>query len=248
MKIKKKIYQILIIHFLFFGVNSISGQQLQLKDTLITAKPWPAIIRSAIIPGWGQIYQDRLWPATLFYWSSAAYAYKSIHYGNQYVKEQKPADKTRLQKNLSILLFFYTLNLLDVTDAAFNEHPYQWSGGLFSDKPLKSPWGAVLRSSILPGWGHVYTESYWKAAGYFLTAGYLAYRIREADIVYQKNRTSSNRNERSKYSWYFGLAYLINMADAYADAYLYKFDEAVKLTVSPNLSPDVQGIALRVTF
>ena len=27
----------------------------------------------------------------------------------------------------------------------------------------KSPWGAVLRSAILPGLGQIYNQSYWKA-------------------------------------------------------------------------------------
>lgn len=235
---------------LFFsaGVNSAAGQQAIMKDSLISAEPWPAILRSAVLPGWGQIYQNRLWPAAFFYWSTAAYGYKSALYMNEYTKHHKTVDKTRLQKNLSIAVFLYTLNLLDVTDAAFKQNPYQWSGGLFSDKPLKSPWGAVLRSSILPGWGQVYTESYWKAAGYFLASSYLLYHIYEANKVYQQNRTPSRRNTRSKYSWYFGLAYLINMADAYADAYLYKFDEAVKLTVAPALSPDALGVGLNVRF
>ena len=26
----------------------------------------------------------------------------------------------------------------------------------------KSPWGAVLRSAVLPGFGQFYNESYWK--------------------------------------------------------------------------------------
>jgi len=34
---------------------------------------------------------------------------------------------------------------------------------LLSDEPLKSPWGAVARSAVLPGWGQVYNEQYWKA-------------------------------------------------------------------------------------
>ncbi len=248
MKIKNKLSQILLIFFLFLAPQILPAQQLQQKDTLIAAKPWPAILRSAVLPGWGQIYQNRLWPAAFFYWGSAAYLYKTAYYANKYKQENSAANKSSMQKNASIFLLFYMLNLIDVSDTALRRHPYQWSGGLFSDKPLKSPWGAVLRSSILPGWGQVYTESYWKAAAYFLTAGYLAYKIKEADDVYQRKRTSSNRNQRSKYSWYFGLAYLINMADAYAGAYLYKFDEAVRLTVSPHLLPDVQGIALHVSF
>ena len=26
----------------------------------------------------------------------------------------------------------------------------------------KSPWGAVWRSAVIPGWGQFYNESYWK--------------------------------------------------------------------------------------
>ena len=248
MHIKNKTFGLLLFSLLIFGANSASGQQTSLKDTLVSARPWPAILRSAVIPGWGQIYQNRLWPAAFFYWSTAVYSYKSAFYINEYHKHHKAVDKACLKKNLSIAVFLYSLNLLDAADTAFRHKPYQWVGGLFSDRPVKSPWGAVLRSSILPGWGQIYTESYWKAAGYFLTAAYLAYRIYDADRVYQSNRTPSNRNTRSKYSWYFGLAYLINMADAYAEAYLYKFDEAVKLTVVPPSSPNTWGVGLNVRF
>ncbi len=242
-----------VVLFIFFlvilaGQSNLHAQNLPLKDTLVYAEPWPAILRSAVIPGWGQMYQERLWPSALLYFSSARYVYKTISYYNKYSKSDDSNQKKKFQENLSVSLILYTLNLIDVSYAAFYKKPQQWSGGLFSDKPLKSPWGAALRSAVLPGWGQCYTESYWKAAGYFLTAGYFVYQIREADLVYQKTRTSSNRNTRSKFAWYFGLAYFINIADAYAGAYLYKFDEAVKLTVSPEITPNSSGVALNVYF
>ncbi|MEJ2104869.1 MAG: DUF5683 domain-containing protein, partial [Ignavibacteriaceae bacterium] len=42
----------------------------------------------------------------------------------------------------------------------------------------KSPWGAVLRSAIVPGLGQFYTESYWKipviwGAGALLVSGWV---------------------------------------------------------------------------
>lgn len=42
----------------------------------------------------------------------------------------------------------------------------------------KSPMGALARSLILPGWGQLYVESYWKAPlmfGGFATVGYIIY-------------------------------------------------------------------------
>jgi len=243
---KIKLLSFLII--ILFGQLNLNAQNLPLKDSVVYAEAWPAVIRSAVIPGWGQIYQERLWQSALLYFSTAAYTYKTVSYYNKYADSDDSRHKKKFQKNLKMSLILYSLNLIDVSYAAFFKKPRQWSGGLFSDRPLKSPWGAVLRSSIIPGWGQLYNEDYWKAAGYCITAGYLIYKIREADLVYQDERKPSNRNKRSKYAWYFGLAYLINMADAYAGAYLYKFDEAVKLTVSPEITPNSSGLALNVYF
>ena len=49
----------------------------------------------------------------------------------------------------------------------------------------------------------------------------------------QKYRDTGNidyRDKRITNTWYLGLAYLIVLVDAYVDAYLFKFDETIKMT------------------
>ena len=56
------------------------------------------------------------------------------------------------------------------------------------------------------------------------------------------------KDSRSRYSWYFGLAYLIMLTDAYVDAYLYKFDETIKIAVPLTWQYDTPMIGVSITF
>ncbi|MEO8398762.1 MAG: DUF5683 domain-containing protein [Ignavibacteriaceae bacterium] len=104
----------------------------------------------------------------------------------------------------------------------------------------KSPWGAVLRSAILPGLGQIYNESYikapiiwgiggglvagwiwnnnryWKYANLYATSGY-------SIDLYKRNRDFF-RDQRDLFTIYMGLAYLLNLVDAYVDAQLFDFN------------------------
>ena len=100
---------------------------------------------------------------------------------------------------------------------------------LLSDEALKSPWGAVARSAILPGWGQIYTEHYFKAALYFSINAYFVYQIYHYEMLWREDKNEAYRNKRNQNSWYFALAYLLTMVDAYVDAYLFKFDDAMKI-------------------
>lgn len=101
----------------------------------------------------------------------------------------------------------------------------------------KSPWGAVLRSAIVPGWGQIYNESYLKAPvvwGIFgaLAAGWIHYNNKYKDSrdlyittlndFYRQNR-DFYRDQRDLMGIYIGLAYFLNLVDAYVDAQLFDF-------------------------
>ncbi len=206
------------------------------------------ILKSAVVPGWGQLNQERLSEAAFFYFSSATFYYRTVFHYYWYKKSGSLTNRNYVTTNLSVALFLHTLNLLDVADTELRKKPRGWQGGLLSDKPLKSPWGAALRSAMLPGWGQTYTESYWKAAGYFAVNGFLLYKARIADRDYRATGNVDYREQRSTYSWYLGLAYLLSMADAYAGAYLYKFDEAMRLTVLPEIKQNTVTLGLHVRF
>lgn len=220
------------------------GSSAVSHDSCLSAKV--AIAKSIIIPGMGQIYQERLGYGTFFYGASAIFYYNSFFYLYRYNKTNFKNYSNKFRSNLSVALFFHLLNIIDVTDAAFNDCPMGWQGSLLSDKPVKSPWGATLRSGIFPGWGQYYNKSYFKAIGYIAVDGYLFYKIRQYDIKYRNSKNTDYRDKRSKYSWYFGVAYLLTMADAYAGAYLYKFDKSMELTILPEFDYEYIGLQLNV--
>ena len=219
-----------LVVFIFF--NSLWGQEQSAIDSLPEPTLTGALIRSALVPGWGQIYQERLVQGAVLYSAAAVYYYRTIFHWYHYQKTGSQNHLNLLRANASASLFIYLLNLIDVTDAGLHGEAHGWHGGLLDDRPLKSPWGAALRSAALPGWGQIYVETYWKAAGYFLLDAYLGYQIAVNDRKYRDTREVKYREERSRFSWYFGLAYLITVADAYAGAYLYKFDQAMQMTLT----------------
>lgn len=115
----------------------------------------------------------------------------------------------------------------------------------------KSPWGAVLRSAILPGWGQFYNHSYLKIPIIWGVLGWLGYEWYQNNKFYKQlqdlyNQTSNNgylpyktfyQDQRDLFTIYFGLAYVLNLVDAYVDAEL--FDFSVKqntMTNSPMLN------------
>ena len=122
-----------------------------------------AITRSVIIPGMGQVYQERLGHGAFFYGASLIFYYNSFFYLYRYNKTDGKNYYNKFRNNLSAALFIHFLNIIDVSDTAINDCPKGWQGALLGDKPIKSPWGAALRSGVLPGWGQLYNDSYLKA-------------------------------------------------------------------------------------
>jgi len=129
----------------------------------------------------------------------------------------------------------------------------------------KKPWKAVLFSAILPGLGQYYNESYWKipvVAGIGSYFVYVAIKnnnkfienrdLYDASITPQnpsgdtryKNLREFYRDQRDQFILYFGLLYLINLADAYVDAHLFDFDVSDKYRGGVFISPGKVGIKL----
>ncbi len=249
MKILSQIRPILVFIFLlnhFSYSQERQNEKVTIDDSCLSVPA--AITRSLLIPGMGQLYQERLGHAAFFYGTSFIFYYNTFFYLYRYDKTDHRNYYNKFRSNLSAAIFIHLLNVIDVTDASMHDCPTGWHGELLSDRPLKSPWGAVLRSAVIPGWGQLYNESYLKAVGYMIVDGYLFYKVRENDIKYRDTDKIRFRDKRSKYSWYFGIAYLLTMADAYAGAYLYKFDESMKMTVLPVIERKFYGIQLNVKF
>jgi hypothetical protein len=199
------------------------------SDTLKTSL-WPALIRSAIIPGWGQIEQEHPGRAVIFYGLSLACLYNIAYNYQWYQKTNDYSNKIKMRRFTIAFLQVYAINLADIIESHAAGADKPWPQDLFSDIPAKSPWGAVARSAILPGWGQCYNESYVKSVIAFAACFYFGSQIYNNEQKYKNTGDIQYRDERITNSWYFGLAYFLVMVDAYIDAYLYKFDEAVRLS------------------
>jgi len=120
----------------------------------------------------------------------------------------------------------------------------------------KSPWGAVARSAIIPGWGQIYNESYWKAPvvlgvmGWFVYAwidnnnNYIDYKN-----LYAQTGTSLYldyrdfyRDQRDEFAIYLVLTYFLNLVDAYVDAHLFDF------SVGEDYMTGAKMLNIRVNF
>ena len=115
----------------------------------------------------------------------------------------------------------------------------------------KSPWGAVLRSAVIPGWGQFYNETYWKIPVVWGFAGWFIYNwintndkyITNRDIYIQtdediyRRRRDFFRDQRDNFAIYMALTYLLNLVDAYVDAHLFDFTVSEDfLTRNPQLN------------
>ncbi len=108
----------------------------------------------------------------------------------------------------------------------------------------KSPWGAVLRSAVIPGWGQYYNQTYWKVPVILSLTGYFIYGWIDNNNLYKDNKTLYNnslsknnvylsnsykrirdfyRDNRDLFAFYIGITYFLNLVDAYVDAQMFDF-------------------------
>ena len=102
----------------------------------------------------------------------------------------------------------------------------------------KSPWGAVGRSAVLPGWGQFYNESYWKIPVIWGFGAWFVYGWIQNNDEYVTNKNlfietgqetyksqrDFYRDQRDNFTIYLVLLYLLNLVDAYVDAHLFDFN------------------------
>lgn len=148
----------------------------------------------------------------------------------------------RLSANTIIKIL---LLLLILTTAVFAQTEQDSTGSVQTNEDSvfvmeKSPWGAVLRSAVLPGFGQFYNESYWKIPVVWGFIGYFAYVWIDNNDSYKKYRdlyvqsdfSNSNykdlrdfyKDQRDEFAIYIGLTYFLQLVDAYVDAHLFDFN------------------------
>jgi hypothetical protein len=126
----------------------------------------------------------------------------------------------------------------------------------------KSPWGAIGRSAIIPGWGQIYNESYWKVPVVWGFLGYFFYIWNDSNQLYWdwkkryseslensrtgnlsfRNKRDFYRDQRDEFAVYIGLTYFLNLVDAYVDAHLFDF------TVKENIFLPHPELVIKINF
>ncbi len=158
-------------------------------------------------------------------------------------------------KNIIVILFFSFVFLANAQENDTTE--VRKSPEIEFAEMTKSPTGALVRSLILPGWGQIYVENYWKAplmAGGFIGVGsaivwnHNNYReaVNEIDAFagedgdYElrvlRNKRDFYRDQRDMMGLYLLGVYLIAAVDSYVGAHLYDFnvDDNLSLGVMPD--------------
>jgi hypothetical protein len=230
-------------------INNMPAQtepEVAANDTLFRLNPASVLVQSILVPGAGQVSQERLWTASIYYGVSLNYYLKTLNAYNKYRETSLKKDLNSVYNNLAIAGSIHLINVLDAFYYAYIKDTKGWDGEMFSDKPLKSPWGATLRSLMVPGWGQWYNESYLKSFAYIAAIALVGNEIFYNKRMLDKTGLEKYQDDYSRYSWYMGLTYLLMTMDAHVDAYLYKFDEIVDLTISHARQTPLLGI--RINF
>jgi hypothetical protein len=249
---------LLVLLILHSAVSTVPGQAGAADSVAATAKPdtlalaptrlWPALLRSAVVPGWGQIEQEHPGRAAIFYGLSVYLAYHLVWNYRQYNKTKIHSYRQGVTRYAIFYAQVYTLNILDVIHNHVYQQDQPWPGRLFSDVPVKSPWGAVTRSAMLPGWGQLYNEKYIKSVISLGICFDFARKVYVFNQRYQRTGRKFFRERRVINSWYLGLCYMLNMVDAYVDAYLFEFDKMMELTVNYSIEDRTPLVGVNVKF
>ena len=102
--------------------------------------------------------------------------------------------------------------------------PLQSSAQSDSSAVERLPKKAVFYS-IIPGGGQIYNGKYLKAVLVLGAEIYSAYNFQVSRDNYNSTGLESYRQDRNKYAWWMGFAYIYGLLDALVDSHLSAFDE-----------------------
>jgi hypothetical protein len=142
-----------------------------------------------------------------------------------------------LIKNIIKILFGFILFSININAQQDTTVVSDTSNTLIKFEMQKSPWGAVARSAVIPGWGQIYNESYWKAPVIWGVMGWFVYVWVDNNNLYKDNQQlyiqsgivrykqlrDFYRDQRDQFAIYLFLTYFLNLVDAYVDAHLFDF-------------------------
>lgn len=101
--------------------------------------------------------------------------------------------------------------------------PIQSSAQFDSTVVERSPKKAVLYS-IIPGGGQIYNGKYFKAVLVLGAGLYSAYNFQVSRKNYNSTGLDIYRQDRNKYAWWMGFAYIYGLLDALVDSHLSTFN------------------------
>jgi hypothetical protein len=170
----------------------------------------------------------------------------------------------RLSAKHIIKIVFFIIILFTGLNAQVNEDTTKNDTSFVMQK---SPWGAVLRSAVVPGVGQIYNHSYWKAPIVWGLGVWFVYNWIQNNNKYWQSARSyqqylndpSNtaqtilvpayrgnrdfyRNQRDLFTIYMGITYILQLVDAYIDAQLFDF------TVQEDYRTGIPSISFRLRF
>lgn len=160
-----------------------------------------------------------------------------------------------LKKLFSKILFLTLISFTIISAQTEQDSLVNVESSVVKKEMTKSPWGALLRSAVLPGLGQIYNESYWKAPviwGIFASQTYFYIKNNKtyhSEIEKIKNGDTSRirfrdsaRDVRDQILLWGVIVYFIQLVDAYVDAHLFDFD------VSENPFTNEPEINLKINF
>jgi hypothetical protein len=205
------------------------------------------MLRSLIVPGWGQLYNGRHLHAALVFGAEVGLLAAAVSWDQQ--ANASTGDEqffNRDYRNITIGWLAGTV-VLSAADAYVDARLSSRIGL----KEKKNPTGAMLRSLIFPGWGQFYNRKYSKVFLFFGgEAGLIATAIhlrQQADSTHG-NLQATYRNNRNTANWFLLATIVFSMLDAYVDASLADFDESPELSLAPvgSLGSGVGGMIFQV--
>jgi len=235
-----------LVALLCIGLTGHVIAQVQQVPEDKRVSPNLALVRSALLPGWGQASNGKILQGALFATVQTYTGFQVIRWHKQLPFASNEDEKNQvLQKRNLWAVGFVAGTVLSMADAYTDTH---LAGLPEEEKP--SPGISLVRSALLPGWGQLSNGKIIKAGIIFSGHVYMGYQfIRWHDKL--QSATGADRRDNLEYTrntwgWRFLAGYLLNLADAFVDAHLAGFPEDESLAL--NFQPLSNGWMMNVSI
>lgn len=98
--------------------------------TIVEKSPRGAMLRAALMPGWGQLYNDQKLKALLVFGGEMALVGNAIYY-NQIAHKSQTVDERRFYQDMrgQFLWWLFAIHLLNILDAYVDAHLWNFDTG-----------------------------------------------------------------------------------------------------------------------